>query len=63
MDKNWQQLLLREVHLLLDPLVEAAQSQRARELLFAQLGWNAGTALNQTLTDLVNLHGQIAYFV
>ncbi|HLO01680.1 MAG TPA: DUF6603 domain-containing protein, partial [Symbiobacteriaceae bacterium] len=47
----------------LDPLVEAAQSQRARELLFAQLGWNAGTALNQTLTDLVNLHGQIAYFV
>lgn len=63
MDKNWQQLLLREVKQLLDPLVEAALSQRAREMLFAELGWNAGSALNTTLTNLVSLQGQIDHWV
>ena len=55
MSNNFQETLLREIDLLLQPLAAAAQSDLRRRQVFASLGWDLGAITGLPLDELTGV--------
>lgn len=60
MSENFQEVVLIEISHLFEPLLLAAESEEARQRLFAELGWDISAVTNFPVADLQNCLNELA---